>query len=307
MVLVSETKTTKADLVKQHLVAVIDRGLAAHEKLPTERELADEFDISRLTVRRALDQLENDGVVYRVQGAGTFVSEQRITKSFELTSFSEDMRARGFTPGSLSVTSEVIPAGARIGYVLNLSPADPVVHLQRVRTANDSPMCLEHSYLPESLVPNLAARLGDGSLYDVLERQFELRVERADQMIKVTVLEPSVAALLEAPAFSPAFLVTRTGLRRARPGGRSTPRASTGATATTTSCRCDAAAPERMRDDDPGTPLDRPPPPRRATRQHGTRRRRGIRRRIPARVAARRRALALPRRRRHRRPRHLAA
>lgn len=211
VVLVSETKTTKADLVRQHLVAAIDRGLAPHEKLPTERELADEFDISRLTVRRALDQLENDGLVYRVQGAGTFVSEQRITKSFELTSFSEDMRARGFTPGSLSVRSEVVPAGARIGYVLNLSPADPVVHLERVRTANDAPMCFEHSYLPEKLVPHLTERLGNHSLYDVLERAFELRVERADQVIKATVLEPDVAALLQAPPFSPAFLVTRAG------------------------------------------------------------------------------------------------
>lgn len=207
----SIARTTKSDRVKNHLVAVIDSGLAPHEKLPTERELADEFDISRLTVRRALDQLENEGVVYRVQGAGTFVSEKRIAKAFELTSFSEDMSARGMVPGSLSVTAETIPAGARIGYALNLSPAEPVVHLQRVRTADDAPICLENSYLPEGLVPDLAERLGDESLYQVLEDQFALRLERADQVIKATVLEPSTAELLHAPAFSPAFLVVRTG------------------------------------------------------------------------------------------------
>jgi GntR family transcriptional regulator len=204
-------KRTKSDLVKDHLVAAIDRGLAPHEKLPTERELADEFEISRLTVRRALDQLENDGIVYRVQGAGTFVSDARITKSFELTSFSEDMRARGYVPGSRSLTSEVIPAGARIGYALGLSPASPIVHLQRVRTADDFPMCLEHSYLPEALVPDLAEQLGGNSLYDILDARFNLRVERANQVIKVTVLEPDAAALLEAPPFSPAFLVSRVG------------------------------------------------------------------------------------------------
>ncbi|MFZ2964861.1 MAG: GntR family transcriptional regulator [Rhodoglobus sp.] len=204
-------RTTKSDRVKNHLVAVIDGGLAPHEKLPTERELADEFEISRLTVRRALDQLENEGVVYRVQGAGTFVSERRVAKAFELTSFSEDMEARGMVPGSLAVTAQTIPAGARIGYALNLSPAEPVVHLQRVRTADSAPMCLENSYLPQHLVPDLASRLGDESLYHVLEKAFSLKLERADQVIKATVLEPAVAELLHAPAFSPAFLVVRTG------------------------------------------------------------------------------------------------
>ncbi len=205
-------KSTKADRVRQHLVAVIDGGLAPHEKLPTERDLADEFEISRLTVRRALDQLESDGIVYRVQGAGTFVSDKTIAKSFELTSFSEDMRARGLEPGSLSVTAEVEPAGARIGYALGLSPGESVVHIRRVRTADSAPMCLENSYLPDRLVPGLARRIqDDGSLYHVLDEGFSLRLERADQVIKATVLDPHVAELLHVPAFSPAFLVMRTG------------------------------------------------------------------------------------------------
>ena len=204
-------KITKADVVRRHLEAVIEGGLGPHDKLPTERELADEFDISRLTVRRALDQLENDGVVYRVQGAGTFVSEKSITKSFELTSFSEDMRARGLVPGSLSTKVVVMPAGAHIGYALGLSPAEQVVHIRRVRTADYAPMCVENSYLPESLVPDLVERLGNESLYRVLDEQFSLRLERADQVIKVTVLDPTVAAELQVPPFSPAFLVTRTG------------------------------------------------------------------------------------------------
>lgn len=207
----STGKVTKADVVRRHLEAVIESGLGPHEKLPTERELADEFEISRLTVRRALDQLENDGVVYRVQGAGTFVSEKSITKSFELTSFSEDMRARGLVPGSLSLHAEIVPAGARIGYALGLSPAEKVVHIRRVRTADDAPMCVEDSYLPEMYVPGLVDRLENASLYRVLADQFSLRLERADQVIRVTVLEPPIAAELQVPAFSPAFLVTRTG------------------------------------------------------------------------------------------------
>lgn len=204
-------KVTKADLVRQHLVAFIDdSGLAPHDKLPTERELADEFDISRLTVRRALDQLASDGIVYRVQGAGTFVSEKNITKSFELTSFSEDMRARGLVPDSRLVTAEVIPVGSRIGYPLRLSPSEQVVHLERIRLADAAPMCLENCYLPNDLVPGLVDELGQGSLYEVLHAHYGLTIDRAEQIIKATVLDPQAAKLLDVPAFSPAFLVLRT-------------------------------------------------------------------------------------------------
>lgn len=204
-------RDTKSERLKRHLVALIDDGLEAHQQLPTERELAEQFDISRLTVRRALDQLEHQGLVYRVQGAGTFVSGTRISKSFEFASFSEDMRSRGFTPGSLSVGLEVIPAGAKVGYALNLSPAEEVVHVQRVRTADGIPICFEHSYLPENLVPGLADGIGEESLYDVIAKKYHLKLERAEQTIHATVLDPDVAKLLAVPAFSPAFHVVRTG------------------------------------------------------------------------------------------------
>lgn len=203
-------RVTKADQVRQHLMAFIDNGLAPHDKLPTERELAEELEISRLTVRRALDQLEHEGVVYRVQGAGTFVSQKNITKSFELTSFSEDMRARGLTPDSRLVRAETVPAGARIGYPLGLSPAENVTHLERVRLADAAPMCLENCYLPQDLVPGLTERIGHRSLYEVLTKEYGLHIERADQTIHATVLEPQPAEFLDVPAFSPAFLVVRT-------------------------------------------------------------------------------------------------
>ncbi|MCR2824965.1 GntR family transcriptional regulator [Microbacterium sp. zg.Y909] len=203
-------KETKADLVRRHLMSVIDAGLPVHEKLPTERELADEFEISRLTVRRALDQLENEGWVYRVQGAGTFVSERTIIKSFELTSFSEDMRSRGMVPGSLPVSVAIVPAGQRISYALNLTPSDSVAHIRRVRTADDAPMCLENAWLPEPIVPGIVGALGESSLYELLEQRYNVQIERADQIIRATVLDPDVAALLNVPAFSPAFLVSRT-------------------------------------------------------------------------------------------------
>jgi GntR family transcriptional regulator len=161
-------------------------------------------------VRRVLDRLESEGRVYRIQGAGTFVSERRIAKSLELTSFSEDMRQRGLKPGSRLTVAEEIHAGARIGYALGISPGDRVLHITRVRTADSKPMCLENTYLPAQLVPGLLDMPLDGSLYELLSAEFRIDLERATQNIRCTVLEPAEAELLEVPPLSPAFAVDRT-------------------------------------------------------------------------------------------------
>ena len=201
----------KAEQVRRHVLQLVDDQLRPHDKLPTERELAGELAVSRLTIRRVLDNLERERRVYRVQGAGTFVREPHVAKSLELTSFSEDMRQRGMTPGSRLLTSEAKPAGARIGQELALSPADPVVHIARVRTADGEPICLEHSYIPEALAPGLLQMDLEGSLYELLNTHFRLELEHATQTINATVVDQNDARLLTVPAFSAAFRVERTG------------------------------------------------------------------------------------------------
>jgi GntR family transcriptional regulator len=204
-------RVTKSEVLRRHLVDMIDGDLAPHDKLPTERDLADRFSLSRLTVRQVLGRLESEGRVYREQGSGTFVSEPRIAKSLELTSFSEDMRARGLRPGSSEVSLVQRPAGAEIGAALGISPRAEVLHFHRVRTADDTPMCVEDSYLPSALAPGLAASDIDGSLYELLENRFHLKIDRAQQTIRATVLEPAEAAQLQSVDFGPAFDVTRVG------------------------------------------------------------------------------------------------
>lgn len=210
MVATESATLRKHELVRQHLEAKIGRGLEPHQKLPTERELAETFNVNRVTIRHALGELERDGIIYRVQGSGTFVSGTRINKAFEFTSFSEDMKTRGMTPGSLSVELAVTPAGMQVGYALGLSPSTPVVHVRRVRTADGAPICLEDSYLPHALVPGLENGLQQDSLYEDLAHRFAIQVERADQTIHSTVVSEAEAERLLVPAFSPAFLVQRT-------------------------------------------------------------------------------------------------
>ena len=200
---------TKSALLRAHLLGLIEGGLKPHDKMPTERDLAETFGVTRLTVRRALDQLGYEGRVYRTQGAGTFVSEPRIAKSVELTSFSDDMRARGLVPGSLVAEVAEISAGAEIGARLGISPRDTVTHIYRVRTADGEPLCIEHTYIPVALAPGLAARRIDGSLYQLMAEIYHLRAEKAEQSIHATVLEPDVARRLGVAEFSPAFKVSR--------------------------------------------------------------------------------------------------
>ena len=205
---------TKRETVRRFVKAQIEDGMHPHEKLSTERELADAFSVNRLTVRRALDDLERLGLVYRVQGSGTFVSAPPITKAFEFSSFSEDMRQRDMVPGSLSTEITVEAAGVRAGYALGLSPADRVVRIRRVRTANGAPMCLETTRIPAHLVSGLENGIRGDSLYEDLAGRFALHVERADQTIRATVLGEQDAAQLLVPPFSPAFSVERASFDR---------------------------------------------------------------------------------------------
>ena len=200
---------TKSAQLRAYLLGLIEGELSPHDKMPTERELAETFGVTRLTVRRALDQLDYEGRVYRTQGAGTFVSEPRIAKSVELTSFTDDMRARGLTPGSQSVSVVEIPAGAEIGARLGISPRDHVAHIFRIRTADGEPMCLENTYIPAGLAPGLAQRPIEGSLYQTLTEAYSLRIEKAEQSVHATVLDPDAATALGVPEFSPAFKVSR--------------------------------------------------------------------------------------------------
>ena len=190
------------------------RSMSANEALPSERDLMSAHGVSRMTVRKALDQLVDDGLIYRVQGSGTYVAPpETITKSLRLTSFSEDIRARHMTPGSRLLSQRVVDADAEVAQALALRPGSPVVHLERLRTADGSPMCLENAWLSEELVGDLGRDgLGDSLYTSLAERGIVLQY--ADQHIRATVVDARDAKLLDVPAFSPALLVTRVTFER---------------------------------------------------------------------------------------------
>lgn len=151
----------------RELIAGAEPGSPA----PSERELVQHFGVARMTVRQALDALVSEGLLERVPGRGTFVARAKIDVQVRLSSYTEEMGRRGLKPDSRTLLARMESAGPGVARALEIDEGDRVVHWQRLRLADASPMCLEHAYLADSIVPGfLDAALPD-SLYGELKRR----------------------------------------------------------------------------------------------------------------------------------------
>jgi GntR family transcriptional regulator len=191
--------------------AIDQRILGPEDALPAERDLAVEFNVSRITVRKALDGLVADGLLIRRQGSGNFVSG-RVEKNFSmLTSFSEDMRARGRTPRSVWLKRSVGAVSPEESLTLRLSPGTPVYRFHRLRFADDAPMALEYATVVATALPSLESV--ETSLYEALERNGN-RPVHALQRLRAVLLTSDQAELLNATAGDAGLLVERLGSTR---------------------------------------------------------------------------------------------
>jgi GntR family transcriptional regulator len=192
--------------------------LGAGALLPSERVLAERCGVARMTVRKELDRLVADGAAYRIQGRGTFVAEPRIVQADALTSFSEDIRARGMVPGARLLAQDVVTADDALAAALERAPGTPVVRIHRVRTADGEPLSLEWAYLPSDDFPGLErARLDGRSLYALLGERYGVAFGTAHQRVSAVALSGEEARLLQATERQPAFLFRRV---TRRPSGR---------------------------------------------------------------------------------------
>lgn len=188
--------------------AIRTRALKANEALPAERELAQVLTVSRITVRKALDALEAEGLLTRRQGAGTFVAS-RVEKSFSrLTSFTEDMAARGWIATSVWINRIEGQATPEESMTLGLSPGAPLYRFQRVRFADGSPMALEYSTVPADRLPSIEAV--DRSLYEALAAEGN-RPVRALQRLRAVPFTAEQAALLKVQPGAAGLMIERRG------------------------------------------------------------------------------------------------
>ena len=157
---------TKYEELCDGLRQEIRSKLRPGDSLDSERTLVERFGVSRVTVRRSLDQLDAEGLIVRVHGSGTYVSDsQLIGKTLRLTSFTDDMRERGLEASSVVLTSDVIHADMALATLLRLEPDADVLRLRRLRLANKTPMALEDAVVPLGLFPGIEQRDLTTSLY----------------------------------------------------------------------------------------------------------------------------------------------
>ena len=186
--------------------AIESQVLAADEALPAERDLAEAFEVSRVTVRKALDGLVDAGLLTRRHGAGTFVAT-RVEKNFAtITSFTEDMQARGRHPHSEWLARSEGLVTPEEAMALGLSPGTRVFRFTRIRYADEQSMALEYSTIPASFLGELDAV--DESLYAALGNARPVRVL---QRLRAVLFSADQAELLGIDAGAPALEVERRG------------------------------------------------------------------------------------------------
>ncbi|MEP7355809.1 MAG: GntR family transcriptional regulator [Anaerolineales bacterium] len=187
----------------EHLRGQIELGqLRPGEQLPSERELGEQWHISRMTARQAIMYLVRQGRLLVRPGIGTFVAEPKLTHdTLHLLGFTEEMLRSGQAPSSQVLEQSLAVPPARVAADLNLAAGQPAVKIVRLRLSHAEPLLLETVFVPAHLAPGLEhLDLSQASLYALLEQPFELALDHARQSLEVTAASEDEALLFGIPA-----------------------------------------------------------------------------------------------------------
>src|SRR5438477_12545506 len=205
---------------------IADGSLPPETQLPSEDGLVERFKISRTTVRKAIQNLVERGLVEVRRGKGTFVTQPKITQELtELTGFVEDMRALGRTPTARLLDKRVVAADEAVAHHLALPPGTLVVRLRRVRLADGVAMSFDETYLPRDIGEKVADDdLEAEPVFALLEDKYDTPLVEAEYKLEAAAADPDVAQALQVPTGSPVFLIERTSYTTGnRPGGYARP------------------------------------------------------------------------------------
>lgn len=182
------------------------------EAIPSERELSNMYGLSRMTVRRALDRLVSNGLLFRVDGKGTFVNEPKVSyQALSLAGLREQTIGIGQSPSAKLLGVEKILAPMNIASVLNIKPDEPLYLIERVSFANEMPFALHRSYIPEKICPGLLdSDLANNSLYALLKKYKNITISRASETLESALATDRESLFLNVPAGSPMFLLRIT-------------------------------------------------------------------------------------------------
>lgn len=176
--------------------------------VPSERMLSEEFGVSRMTARMAIQLLEAEGYVYRNGRRGTFVAEPRL--ELPIGSFSADVARAGRLPGARVLRTETAPPSEHVRAALALPPGAEVHVLQRLRFAGGEPLALENTYLPAASTPDLLKQDLEHSIWQLLAQRYDVQVVRAEAVVEAVELDRFEARALHTRQRAAAILLTRT-------------------------------------------------------------------------------------------------
>ncbi len=203
--------------VRDILKELINSGkLKPGDQIPSENELSTEYNISRMTVRQASQELMREGLIIIRRGEGTFVNSASHTQMLlKLEGFSSEMAKLGYRNHSRVLDIQMIEAFDSFGMAysgLEKEPGDALVRIRRVRYVEETPFAIETSYLPLAtgqglMEPRMA---DDTSIYNYIEKELHIRLSRADHVIQPGLADQESADLLEIPKGSPVLTLHGT-------------------------------------------------------------------------------------------------
>lgn len=197
--------------LEEYIKQQIENGILMEETvIPSEREYAQTFQISRMTVRQAINNLVSEGYLKRQKGRGTFVNKKKVEQELQgMTSFTEDMLSRGMSPSSTLLSFQIIPADKKTAFDLKIEEKDSVYKIKRIRLADGAPMALETAYIPVEIVPGLTEENSNLSLYQYIEEILSLSITEATQEIEASIASSNDAEALEINIGDPILLIER--------------------------------------------------------------------------------------------------
>lgn len=198
-------------LMEQLITKINNGDYAERDKLPSERELCEIYDLSRTTVRQALQELEREGYIYKEHGKGTFVAPKSFNQHLvHLYSFTDEMDRAGKKPTTKVLSFEKIAIDERLAKNMDLNVYDEVFKVSRLRLADEEPLMYEISYLPSNVFSKLTEEaLMKKPMYKVFSEDYGVAVTRATEQFSATRIRSSEAVHLQTSENQPAMLIKR--------------------------------------------------------------------------------------------------
>lgn len=204
-----EERVPKYFVLKKDLIKKIEmEEYVSDHPIPSERELMEQYQVSRITVRKAIDELVKEGYLYKIQGKGTYVkTDENSHDLFAITSCTEDVIRLGMIPQKKVIVSEIVTANTQKAKALNVTTTDQLFRLGRVLFADNEPLNYTVTYLPEKVFPGLERHdFAKESLYEVIRSEYGAKLTKARRTIEAVLAKDEIAEYLDVEEGMPIIL-----------------------------------------------------------------------------------------------------